>query len=116
MKRSASVSLTVVAAVSMAAGGQRRLDPCAAASFNEQACQAAIQSRGYCWNGRWVQLKYHYPFPYYYDAYQEYMANGGVVNAAVVGSCGPPTRTFFGAHGAARAGFGATGAGHGAHS
>ena len=116
MKRSASVSLTVVAAVSMAARGQQRLDPCAAASFNEQACQAAIQSRGYCWNGRWVPLKYHYPFPYYYDAYQDYAANGGVVNAAVVGSCGPPAPVVFGAHGAAHGGFGATGVCHGAHS
>jgi hypothetical protein len=116
MKRSVSVSLTVVAAVSMAARGHLRLDPCAAASFNEQACQAAIQNRGYCWNGRWVGLKCHYPFPYYYDAYQEYMANGGVVNATVLGSCGPPTHTVGGAHGAAYGGFGATGAGHGANS
>src|SRR5271157_2084561 len=115
MKRSVSVSLTVVAAVSMAARGQPRLDPCATASFNEQACQAAVQNHGYCWNGKWVRLKYHYPFPYYYDAYQEYMANGGAVSAATVGSCGPPA-AVMGAHGTARAGFGATGAGHGAGS
>ena len=37
MKRSASVSLTVVAAVSMAVGRQQRLDSCEAANFNEQA-------------------------------------------------------------------------------
>jgi hypothetical protein len=116
MKRSASVSLTVVAAVSMAAGRQQRLDPCEAANFNEQACEAAIQSRGYCWNGRWVRLKYHFPYPYYYDAYQEYLANGGVVNAAAVGSCGPPSRVVFGSHGAAHGGFGATGACHAASS
>ena len=42
MKRRASISLTVVAAVSLAAGRQLQLDPCEAASFNEQACQAAI--------------------------------------------------------------------------
>jgi hypothetical protein len=116
MKRSASVSLTVVAAVSMAAGRQQRLDPCETASFNEQACAAAIQSGGYCWNGRWVRLKYHFPYPYYYDAYQEYLANGGVVNAAAVGSCGPPSRVVFGSHGAAHGGFGATGACHAASS
>jgi len=116
VKRSASVSLTVVAAVSLAARGQPPLDPCAAANFNEQACQAAIQNRGYCWNGRWVRLKYHYPFPYYYDAYREYLANGGVVNAAIVGSCGPQPHLLFGFHSAAHGGFGATGACHAAHS
>lgn len=89
MQRWASISLTVVAAVSMAAGRQQQLDPCEAASFNEQACQAAIPSRRYCWSGRWVRLKYHFPYPYFYNAYQEYLANGGVVNAAAVGSCGP---------------------------
>src|SRR5580700_7351975 len=73
MKKSASVSLTVVAAFGIAAQAQPRLDPCAAASFNEQACQAAVQNRGYCWNGQWVKLKYHYAYPYYYDAYQAYM-------------------------------------------
>jgi len=114
MKRSASVRLTVVAAISLAARGQQRLDPCAAASFNEQACQAAIQNRGYCWNGRWVKLKYHYPFPYYYDAYQEYVGNGGVVSAAAVGSCGPSLRHAGASHGASHGGFGATGASHSA--
>jgi len=114
MKRSASVGLTVVAAVSLAARGQPRLDPCATASFNEQACEAAIQNRGYCWNGRWVRLKYHYPFPYYYDAYQEYLENGGLVDAAQVGSCGPPMHIAFGGHGGARGGFGGHGACHSA--
>jgi hypothetical protein len=107
MKKSASVRLTVVAAIGMgAAHGQQRQDPCAAASFKQQACQAAVQNRGYCWDGKWVQLTYHYPYPYYYDAYQQYTTNGGTVSAAIVGSCV--------AHGSVRAGFGATGARHGA--
>jgi len=78
MKKSASVRLTVVAAIGMgAAHGQQRQDPCAAASFKQQACQAAVQNRGYCWDGKWVQLTYHYPYPYYYDAYQQYTTNRG---------------------------------------
>ncbi|SPE42198.1 exported hypothetical protein [Candidatus Sulfopaludibacter sp. SbA3] len=112
MKKSASVGLTILAAVSMAARAEQRLDPCKAANFNEQACQEAIQARGYCWNGRWVQLRYHHPFPYYYDAYHEYTAKGGVVNAAVVGTCGPPA--IIPTHGMWRGGFGFLGAHHGA--
>jgi len=117
MKKSASVRLTVLAAAGIAARAQTRPDPCLAASFNQQACEAAVQNRGYCWNGHWVRLKYHYPFPHYYDAYQEYIAGGGEVTPAEVDSCGPPHGFwFFGAHGAAaRAGFGATGACHSAH-
>ncbi len=106
MKKSASVSLTVVAAFGIAAQAQPRVDPCGAANFNEQACQAAVQNRGYCSNGQWVKLKYHNAYPYYYNAHQAYVTNGGVVSAAVVGTCGPPS----GSHGVGRGGFGAIGA------
>ena len=94
----------------MAAGRQQLLDPCEAASFNEQACQAAIPSRGYCWNGRWVRLKTTFPTPIITKPIRSVLANGGVVNAAAVGSCVPPSRVVFGSHGAAYGGFGATGA------
>jgi hypothetical protein len=115
LKRSATVRLGILAVIGLSAGAQQRPDPCAAANFNEQACQAAIQRSGYCWNGRWVSLKYRNPFPYYYDAYQEFTANGGVVNMAVAGVCGPPARThaFLGGHGASHGGFGASGSCHG---
>jgi hypothetical protein len=106
MKKSVAVRLTVVAAVGIAARAQPRQDPCSAATFNEQACQAAVQNRGYCWNGRWVGLRYHYAFPYYYDAYLDYVSNGGLANPAPVASCGPPHRFFSGAQGISRAGFG----------
>ena len=107
----------MVAAIGMAARGGQRPDPCAAATFNETACQAAIQDRGYCWNGKWIRFRYHYPFPYYYDAYQEYLASGGAVTAAMVDSCGPGRRGGFvsGAHAVSRAGFGSKGACHAAH-
>jgi hypothetical protein len=116
MKKSVAVRLTVVAAVGIAARAQPRQDPCSAATFNEQACQAAVQNRGYCWNGRWVGLKYHYPFPYYYDAYLDYVSTGGVSSPAAVVSCGPTHRFFSAAHGISRAGFGSSGGGcHAAH-
>ena len=46
MKKSAGVRLTIVAAVGIAAYGQNRPDPCGAGSFNETACQAAVQAKG----------------------------------------------------------------------
>jgi hypothetical protein len=60
LKKSIGVRLTLVTAVGIpAARVQPRQDPCSAATFDEQACQAAVQNRGYCWNGKWVGLRYH---------------------------------------------------------
>jgi len=115
VKKSTNISLTLLAAASFAVCGQSRPDPCAAATFNQQACEAAVQNRGYCWNGRWIKLRYHYPYPYYFDAYQAHLASGGAVIPATVDTCGP-RHGLSGAHGvASRAGFGACGAGHSAH-
>jgi len=115
MKKSAAVRLTIVAAVGIAAHAQPRPDPCVASSFNEAACQSAVQSRGYCWNGRWVKLKYHYPYPYYYDAYLDYVATGGVMSSPVFVTCEMPRIRMGVTHGITHAGFGATGAGSSAH-
>ena len=114
MKRSLGLSLTVLAAFGVAARAQKRLDPCAAASFNGEACQAAVQNRGYCWNGRWVRMKYRQPYPYYFDVYDEFVATGGVASPAEVGSCGPATH-FWSGHGGRHGGFGSTACGHSAH-
>src|SRR5689334_6826868 len=110
MRKSASVTLTVAAMVGAAARGQQRPDPCDALTFNEQACQAAVQNRGYCWNGRWVHMRYHNPFPYFYDNYQEYASQGGVALASTYADrCGHGVWGTHGGHG----GFGATA--HGGH-
>jgi hypothetical protein len=61
-----------------------------------------------------VKLKYHLPYPYYYDAYIDYVSNGGFVDAAALDTCGPPHRFFGGSHGFSRAGFGGIGACHAA--
>jgi hypothetical protein len=115
MKSSASVGLTIVAAVALGAPAAQRLDPCASATFNESACQAAIQNRGYCSNNRWVRMTYRQPYPYYYDAYQNFVGTGGTVSAAQAGSCGAPGGFWIFSHGGSHRGFGATGAGHTAH-
>jgi len=80
----------------LAARAQSLPDPCGAATFNEQACHEAVRANGYCWNGKWVRLKYRYAFPYYYDLYADYMAQGGLVIAGKVGTCGPSHATIIG--------------------
>jgi hypothetical protein len=103
MKKSAKVTLTVVAVVGLASCGSRRPDPCEAATFNEQACQQAVQKGGYYYNGSWFPMAYHYPYPYYYDSYRGYVAGGGVVR--------PEPAASYSGTGVVRGGFGTTGAG-----
>ena len=103
LKKSARVTLTVVAAVGWAARAQQAPNPCEPANFNEKACQAAVKSHGYCSGGAWVQQPYQ-KYPYYYDLYQVYASAGGIVNAAPVETCQRPRHS--GGHG----GFGAIGA------
>ncbi len=116
MKKSSLIRLTVVAAVGLGAQAADRPEPCASANFDEHACQTAVQQGGYCWNGRWVRMKYHYPYPYYYDSYVDYLATLGPLNQVTFGACTSTAgHSFFGAHGGTRAGFGSTGACHSAH-
>ena len=123
MKKSAKVTLTIVATVGLAACGRRRLDPCEAASFNQQVCQDAIDRGGYYWQGSWVPMTYHYPYPYYFDSYRGYVSRGGKVTTV-------PSTSYSGSRyaspgggagqssgsspGVTRGGFGSSGAGHGA--
>ena len=109
MKKSSQVTLTLVAALGMAACNRRRLDPCQSATFNQQACQEAVSGGGYHWNGAWVPMTYHYPYPYYYDSYRSYVGRGGQVRAAA-----PEAYGHSASPAVTRGGFGATGAGEGA--
>jgi len=104
MKKSAKVTLTVVAVVGLASCGRRHPDPCEAATFNEQACQQAVAGGGYYYNGAWFPMVYHYPYPYYYDSYRGYVSSGGVVRS--------DPATSYSHSGVERGGFGTTGAGH----
>ena len=104
MKKSAKVTLTVVAAVGMAACSRARRDPCEAATFSEGACQEAVRNGGYHYRGHWVPMFYSHPYPYYYDMYRGYTSRGGAVRAAPPGAYHSP--------GIARGGFGATGSSH----
>jgi hypothetical protein len=105
MKKSQRITLTLVAAAAMAACSRRGPDPCQPATFNEWACQDAVNRGGYYWNGSWNPLVYHYPYPYYYDSYHRYVSSGGHVTASPGQSYGRPG-------GVTRGGFGSSGAAH----
>ena len=109
MKKSAQITLTLVAAMGMAACNRRRPDPCEAATFNELACNEAVSNGGYYYGGSWVPMRYHYPYPYYYDLYRGHVSRGGVVASAPSGSYAAPV---VHASGVTRGGFGSTGASH----
>ncbi len=115
-KKSARVVLTVAAAMGMAARGQLAPDPCDAGSFNSKACKVAVKHQGYCDGVNFVPMTYSQPYPNYYDSYQAYLANGGVVTAVGAGNCRYPYSGLFGArgssHGITHGGFGSTGSGH----
>lgn len=104
VKKSAAVTLTVVATMGIAARAQGP-DPCDAASFSPKACQRAIHRRGYCEQGTWLPMSYPQHYPYYYDLYQNFVSNGGVVN-------GVPDETCRYSSGAVYGGFGFFGARH----
>ena len=110
MRKSARVTLTLVAAVALAGCGRRRVDPCQEATFNEQSCQDAVRSGGYYWGGTWYPMRYGQPYPYYYDRYRGYTSSGGAVTAAPAESYGRPGSSVV------RGGFGSSGAAHGAES
>jgi hypothetical protein len=119
MKKSAKVTITAVAAMGLALCGRRHPDPCAAATFNEMACQDAVRSGGYYWQGSWFPMAYSYPYPYYFDSYRRYVSSGGTVVSAPGNVYGRPGAGAAGSapdssSGVERGGFGSTGSGHGA--
>jgi hypothetical protein len=101
LKKSAQVTLTVVAAMALAGCG-RRYDPCDPRFFNEFACQGAVQQGGYYYHGIWYGSSYYHPYPYYYDSYHTYVSHGGSVYSSAAGSYSHPS-------GVSRGGFGSTG-------
>ena len=112
MRKPVRITLPLAASLGLAAAAraQQPTDPCQPAGFNETACRQAIKQRGYCAEGSWVASRYHDQYPYYYDLYQTYVAQGGAVTPVVSGNCHRPLWAM--AHSATRGGFGASGSGH----
>jgi len=116
MKKSARVTLTVVAAMGMAACN-RDPDPCRAQTYNDQACQDAVRNHGFYWHGTWHPMDYGSGYPYYYNSYRNYTLGGGSVTTYSEGSYARPSGAAGSAEsgtGVVRGGFGSTGAGAGA--
>ena len=104
MKRSVSVTLTLVVALGTARA-QQGDDPCNEGTFNAKACQAAVRAGSYCSHGARVKTSYQQSYPYYYDRYRDYVSQGGAVTALPAQAC--PGRWF-----AVRGGFGTTAVSH----
>ncbi len=94
----------------LAARAQQSGGPCDPATFNAGVCKTAIRQRGYCSGSTWVPNQYGQSYPYYYDLYQQHLAQGGLVSPA--GACPSTLRP----HHAMFGGFGHTGTFHAAHS
>src|SRR5512133_342420 len=109
MKKSAKITLTVVAAVGMAACQRSRRDPCDSASFDAGVCQDAVRNGGYHYHGTWIPMVYSHPYPYYYDSHSQYVSRGGAMRPAESGAYARPG----GSGSVTRGGFGATGSSHG---
>ena len=98
MKKSAQVTLTVLAAMGYARA-QQSANPCAPGSFNPQACRSAVKAHGYCDGATWTPQDYQ-RYPYYYDLYRVYSSAGGASAPVPAGSCQVPrVRNGFGSHG-----------------
>jgi hypothetical protein len=103
MKRSVSVTLTLV--VSLGAARAQSVDPCNEGTFNDHACQVAIRTGSFCSHGARIKTTYQQSYPYYYDRYQTYVSQGGVVSTGPAQTC--PGHWFT-----IHSGFGATAASH----
>ncbi len=99
MKKSAGVTLTILAGFASAAHAQQSSNPCVPGSFNPAACQTAVKLHGFCDGGAWVTQKFQ-QYPYYYGLYATYVAAGGPVDSPLPSSCRVP-RGGFGSHGVA---------------
>jgi hypothetical protein len=109
MRKSSKITVAVVAAMGMTACNRERVDPCEAATFNEQACNDAVRNHGYHYRGAWVPMYYSHPYPYYYDSYRGYVARGGAVRSATPNVYSAPSPH---SSGVSRGGFGSTGSSH----
>ncbi len=110
MKRSTAVTLTLVPAFAAACNSTPPApDPCLPASYSAEACQYAIDHRGYYHDGYWVPHVYGYPYIFYSGGYNTYILRGGRPGLISSGRYSPslarvtPTmRGGFGSSGAAR--------------
>ena len=123
-KRSAAVPLSLVSALAAAvgcgpshpavAGG---VDPCLSPTYQQGACEYAVQHQGYYYGGSWYPHIYSQPALFYYNGYSHYVGSGGSVRVISPGSYAPGIGGAAMPSGArstvVRGGFGGIGAAHG---
>ena len=79
MKRSTKVEIALVAGLAMSGCGRRAYDPCAPQTFNDLACQEAVNHNGYYYGGHWYPHTYVGGYSSYYNGYYSYVRGGGRV-------------------------------------
>jgi hypothetical protein len=86
MKKSASIKLvfvnTIVLGVSGCDSEPPPVDPCNSNTFNQAACEVAVQNRGYHYHGAWIPMVYPSPFLFYYAGYTRQLGAGRPVISA----------------------------------
>lgn len=86
MKKSAGIQLFFVNSIVVGLSGcdsePPAVDPCNTTTFNAQACEVAVQNRGYNYHGAWIPMVYPSPFLFYYSGYTRAIARGVPVYSA----------------------------------
>jgi hypothetical protein len=108
VKRSTSITLTIVPALAAVCTGSVPPDPCLPASYTVEACEYAVSHQGYYYGGVFYPHLYANPFLFYNRGYQNYVSGGGRV-APLEGARFAPAGV---SGGTVRGGFGGTGEAH----
>ena len=106
MKKSGQITLTLLAAIAMAACN-RRYDPCDKRYFEAMACREAISHGGFYYHDVWYRTTYDRPYTYYYNSYQTYTSLGG--HSSSHGYSSYSHSSSHSSSGVSRGGFGSTG-------
>lgn len=106
MKRSGKVQIALVAGLAMTGCGRRAYDPCNPQTFNEQACQDAINHHGYYYGGHWYPHTYSGSYMSYYSGYNSYVRTGGRVTSVSPSEWSSPSASSGSSNGASSTGSG----------
>lgn len=98
MKKSSSIQLlflnTIILGATACDDAPPPVDPCSTRTFNQAACEVAVQNRGYHYHGAWIPMLYPSPFGFYSGRYGSYIASGGRVFSAPRSAYEPSYRSF----------------------
>jgi hypothetical protein len=121
IKRSTAVPLSLVPALaSLVACGPSApavaagVDPCLPQTYQQAACEYAVEHRGYYYGGSWYPHVYSHPALFYYNGYSGFVGSGGRVRAISPGNYSPSLGgSSAGRSSVVRGGFGGIGSSRG---